>query len=296
MVLRTVAAAAASDTWGISGPDFIRFYVTAGVIAVAYGVVWRAGVQCWPRPLRSPAKSLRPSETAMLVNYRLPVMSAVAQLRGHELIDADGEPLDTPGGTEQRDLDPLSRELYAYLSTHSKRSVTDMLDGTLEPCRTLREDLTARGYLFGDTRRNILWAGLIPLPALVVLGVVRLFAGLEAHHPVGFLAISLIVLAAVTWALAYPPRLTLRGRSALTRSRMRNRHLSPDKSPAYSAYGPDSAALAVALFGGFVLWNFDPALAGAIEPAHVWTGAYGGYSGGSFGSGGGGGGCGGGGG
>ncbi|MTE14719.1 TIGR04222 domain-containing membrane protein [Nocardia aurantiaca] len=265
MVLRTDAAAAATDTWGISGPAFLQFYAIAALVAVIFGFARRTSVLRTIDPAWLPAGPLRPSETAMLVDDKRPVLAGLAQLRGHQIIDSTATPVRTPSDTEQRNLDPISGTLYAHLLGSPRRRIPDMVAATGSAVSNLREKLTGEGYLLGEKQRKALWTARIPLLGLLLLGLVRVFAGLSAHHPVGFLIVAMIVLAVLSWAVGRPSRLTRRGRDALAAAHAGNRHLRPANSPAYAAYGPDSAALAVALFGGLVLWTLDPALAGAAN-------------------------------
>ncbi|MVU80043.1 TIGR04222 domain-containing membrane protein [Nocardia sp. ET3-3] len=306
MVLRTAAASTATDTWGISGPDFLRFYLIAAGLAVLFGFAWRTAVQRWPIG-RQPAEQLRPSEAAMLADDRRPILAALAQLRGHRLVGATGKPVTRPEPTDPASLDPFSENLHAYLRKYPlTRRMSELEAATGTATEHLRRDLAERGYLFGERRRNALWAGLIPLAALILLGLVRVIAGMIGHHSVAFLEDSLVALAVLVWLVGRPPRLTHRGRMALARARSQNRHLRPANSPAYSAYGPDAAALAVALFGAGALWSFAPQLAGAVDATTgSWihgsagsscsSGGSGGCGGGGGGGGCGGGGCGGGG-
>ncbi|MEC3914325.1 TIGR04222 domain-containing membrane protein [Nocardia sp. CDC160] len=278
MVQWTAAATAVPETWGISGPVFMLCYVIAAAVAVGLGFARRAAVLRAVDPAWPPEGPLRPSETAMLVDDRRPVLAGLAQLRGHQIIDSTGKPVRTPTDSEQRHLDPISGTLYAHLLGSDRRRVRDMVTATGTAVRGLRDSLTARGYLFGDKQRKALWTARIPLLAMLLLGFARLFA--SSGHPVGFLVFAMIAVALFTWGVGRPPRLTQRGRDALASATAGNRHLRPANAPAYSAYGPDSAALAVALYGGLVLWTLDPALAGAAEIA-AGGGAGGGSSCGS---------------
>ncbi|WP_159079110.1 hypothetical protein [Plantactinospora sp. BC1] len=60
----------------------------------------------------------------------------------------------------------------------------------------------------------------------------------------------------------------LGNRSAIRRlvARLRNaqQHLAPSLDPAWTVYGPNGAALAVALFGPGAIWQADPRLARAL--------------------------------
>ncbi|GAB2523219.1 TIGR04222 domain-containing membrane protein [Nocardia heshunensis] len=302
MVLRIVAAPAAADTWGISGPDFLGIYLAILLVAAAGGFAWRTYVLRWGNAARPSAESLWPLEIAMLADDRRPVLAGLAQLRAGELISSVGVPLREPDQAEQWSLDPISRALHTRLGEDPQGQTPALLVAVRPETDALRGDLEARGYLMDDSQKSALLVGALPLLAVIVLGVVRVIAGLLAHHPVAWLEGLVVVAGVLTWAIGREVRLTHRGRVAFAAARKANRHLRPANSPAFSAYGPESAALAVALYGGVLLVSLDPALARAAELltggailADGWGGS---ISGGRISScgGGGGGGCGGGGG
>ncbi|MGW4357111.1 TIGR04222 domain-containing membrane protein, partial [Nocardia sp. NPDC004582] len=241
MVHATVAAAATTNTWGISGPAFLLFYVIAGLIAVAAGYAIRASVLRRVDPSWAPERPLTPSETAVLVDDRRPVLAALAQLRGHGVIDSTGRPVQPYSDTALPELDPIARTLWATLSTPGRLNMTSMLVGTGGVVARMRKDLTDRGYLFGDEQRKALRTARFPLYAVLLLGLARLISGVATHHSVGFLVIVMIALSVMTVVVGRGPRLTRRGRETLEAARTGNRHLRPANAPAYAAYGASSA-------------------------------------------------------
>ncbi|MGW4248651.1 TIGR04222 domain-containing membrane protein [Nocardia sp. NPDC004722] len=301
-MFRVVAAAAASDTWGISGPDFLRYYLAVALGAAALGFAWRTKVLRRVDPAWPSTAPLRPTEIGMLIDDQRPILAVLAQLRAHELIDSRGNAVRKPNETERRSLDPATAELRTHLGTG--RPPAEAPVHVNAAVQVMRDDLVTRGYLLGDRQHEELWWGAIPIAAVIAVGVVRVIhGGLISHHPVAWLEGIMIGLGVLVWLLVRPARLTRRGRAALAEARARNRYLRPANSPAFSAYGPDCAALAAALFGVASLRALDPALAralaivvgGSVLGGSV-SGSYGGSSCGSGSSGGGGGGCGGGGG
>ncbi|MFI1915621.1 hypothetical protein [Nocardia sp. NPDC020380] len=129
MVLWTIAdgaseSAVAADTWGISGPDFIRVYLVAALAATVIGLVWRVITIRSARGPTDPA--LTPVEAALLVDDRRPVLAGLAVLRERQLIDSGGEPLRTPSDAEYGELDPVSRTLLTHLGSSPKRHVTEL--------------------------------------------------------------------------------------------------------------------------------------------------------------------------
>lgn len=267
MVPETALAASriAADTWGISGPQFLGGYVLLGLAAAVYGFTQRARIIRTDHSRAHLATALSPVETAMLFDDRRPVLAGLAQLRGHQLIDSTGAPTRSPSGTEQQTLDPVSRSMHRYMvgADARQRQVIYLARACGESIAALRNSLTDRGYLIGGEQRKALLLAALPLWALLVFGIVRMFAGIANNHPIGYLALALIVVLICAFLVQRAPRLTRRGRIAKQESAHRNGHLRPTNAPAYAAYGPDSAAMATALFGATVLWSLDPGLASA---------------------------------
>lgn len=254
---------AAADTWGISGPNFLGVYALLGFAAVLYGFLQRTKIIRTDSSRAHLATALSPTETAMLFDDRRPVLAGLAQLRGYHLVDSGGVPTRTPTDTEQRALDPISSTLHTYLRNSDRRHVLQLAGATREPIAVLRGSLTDRGFLIGGEQRKALLLAALPLYALLVLGVVRVIAGIANHHSIGYLSLAIVVALVFAFVVQRAPRLTRRGRAAQHESVQRNGHLRPTNAPAYAAYGPDSAAMATALFGAGVLWSLDPGLASA---------------------------------
>ncbi|MRH86494.1 TIGR04222 domain-containing membrane protein [Nocardia sp. SYP-A9097] len=267
MVPRTTLAAAHSpataDTWGIPGPTFLIAYVLLGLVAALFGFVQRARIIRADTSRAHLEAALSPTETAMLFDDRRPVLAGLAQLRGYQLVDSTGAATRSPTDTEERQLDPVSRTMHRYLRDSYQRRMPQLVVATREPLTALRHTLTDRGYLIGPEQRKSLLLAALPLIAVLVLGLVRIIAGIANSHSVGYLILCVLVVIICTLVLLRPARLTRRGRVARREAVQRNGHLRPAHAPAYAAYGPDSAALAAALFGATVLWSLDPGLAGA---------------------------------
>ncbi|WP_067720726.1 TIGR04222 domain-containing membrane protein [Nocardia yamanashiensis] len=285
MVHGTYAAAAsgpatAADTWGISGPAFLALYTLLAVAAAVYGFAQRTRIIRGDDGER-PAVPLSPVETGMLFDDRRPVLAGLAQLRGHGHIDSTATPTLTPSRREREVLEPLSVSLLEHLQTSSRRNVPAMHTAMKGQLDRLRASLADLGYLLGPDQRKALFLAALPLDALLVLGIVRIIAGSANHHPVGYLILLMIPVLICAGLIMRPARLTRRGRRVRDETVRRNTHLRPGNSPAYAAYGADSAALAAALFGAAVLWSLDPGLAGIMGAAS----GGGGYSGSSCSSG-----------
>ncbi|BEK99368.1 TIGR04222 domain-containing membrane protein [Nocardia seriolae] len=279
MVQWTAAATTAPDTWGISGPAFLGYYALGALLALGLALACRRAVLNRITPASDPNGPLRPTELAMLIDEKRPVLAGLAHLRGRHLIDSTGRSIRTPTAAEMSALDPLSVSLHAHLIRTDRRNIRDLRAAGIFAVVKMRADLRARGYLSGPRQRKALILATLPLDLLLVIGLARLVAGASTHHSVGFLVVALIVTFIAAALMLRPPRVARRGRDTLAAEQERNLYLRPGNSPAYSSYGPDSAALAVALFGGAALWMMDPELAGAVSMAAVPVGGGGsGYS------------------
>jgi len=255
--------AAGLDTWGISGPSFLKLYGTLSVLV---------GVLLWCTP---------PTAQPRAANHRRGtgrVPARLSQRRGGPGGDrrgraaarlcADGvlAPAATRHTLEVRrhlpevHAAPIERELYGMMRDHRVASPNELqqeLRGSAALVELRRQLIDARLLASGDTARRVgrLWLATVPLLAL---GVVRVVAGTHNHKPVAFLELMLaIVLGATVWFARQRPRLTRAGAALLNELRTREgnwRGKRLSRSPSRT----------VALFGGSTLWITNPTLAAAF--------------------------------
>lgn len=302
--MRMVTIAAGSDTWGISGPDFLRIYVGAIALAVVAAIVLRllATRENSATPIQPPT----PAEVAYLHGgAERAVYSSLAGLRAVGVVDVGNLKELVVTGPAPVGLTRLDHAVYEAAGRHVQASRLAEEAGVRSALTTLDDDVRRAGWLLDGDARAKLRLGSYLVLAVVVLGVVRMGAGLANDKPVATLLL-LVILAVVAWLLLRRvPRLSGSGKRAIGSARTANPHLSPQQAPAWSTYGLTGAAMGVALYGTAALWAADPAFASAAGLRQQSGGggdsSYSGYSGGdSCGGGGGdggggGGGCGGGG-
>jgi uncharacterized protein (TIGR04222 family) len=291
-----------TSTWGISGPTFLVLY---GLLAVMIAASWwltrqqiRAsrGFSLHPGEL-----SRRPQDLAYLNGGpQLAIFSALSAMRLHGWVAVSSGAVQAvghlgPGATD------LERAIHAVATKPVHRLALPAQSPVWTALDAVARRLTRTGLLVSDgarlrLRRIGLW-----MAGVAVLGVVRLVAGVQSGHPVGFLILELLAVSVATIVMLRAiPRRTEHGDQVLAELRSLQYDLDPASRPNWTVYGPAAAALGVGLFGVSALWASDPAMAAELEAQRATAlGGAGGYSaGGSDGGGGsscgGGGGCGGG--
>ncbi|AVT32136.1 TIGR04222 domain-containing membrane protein [Plantactinospora sp. BC1] len=296
-----------TETWGVSGPVFLSGYLAiAGVVllgTLAHRLLGFAG-------RRPPgAERLHPVQLAWLAGGdRLAVHATLGALRAAGAIGTAPQHRLTQTGPLPVPATPLDAAVHRAAAHGVPGRALDSDPQVLAALAALRADLTRSGLALPSSARPVARIGPVLLLGLVAVGLARLVAGLVGGQPVGYLGLSLLVLAPTSVVLlCVVPRRTRAADALLRDLRRQHRHLEPRHSPAYATYGAAGAALGVALFGTAALVEFDPAFAMEAEVQRAmsgsaagggWTAANtGGGSGGGDSSGGGdgsGGGCGGG--
>ena len=258
--------AAASDTWGISGPTFLGYFAVAAVVAAIVAGIARRII--FAGPSDSTRLTLAPQQVAYLNGREnLAVYASLTGLRAAGVLTSG------PGGTLQitgpmpAGLTPLDVAIYNAAGRGAR--VRDLnRDQWVRPALDqLKESVERTGYATTSGQRSIarLWA-LLPA-AVVAVGVVRLLDGSRNDKPVGFL-VPLLFFGAILAlsALLYSNRnATYATAKALRKLRVDNQHLAPRMSPSYATYGASTAAMGVGLFGAASLYAMDPAFAAEAQ-------------------------------
>ncbi len=294
--------AAAGDAWGISESTFLGLYAALAVVAVIATVLARRSLARSPAPAPAPRLD-NPDEVAYLHNGpELTVLTALSAMYVADRIALSGHvravgAVGPSAGELQRAIHLCAQDPVPQAELPGAPPVAEAL-GRIE-----RRLIDAGLLLTAEQRRRIRCTGWM-LWAVVAVGAIRAIADDRAGKPIGFL-LALLAVAAVGAAVfsITAPRRTDRGDTELTRLRTAHASLSPRLRPKWRVYGPEGAALGVAVFGAGALWAADPALAkelGAPQMPSVGDSGGGGWGGGRWsggsGSVGSGGGCGGGGG
>ncbi|MEU5908765.1 TIGR04222 domain-containing membrane protein [Micromonospora sp. NPDC047467] len=259
-----IVQAASGDTWGVPGPTFLRYYLVAIAVVVALAVWHR--VRLGAGPGDAFAGPLSAQQAAYLNGGpALAVHAALGGLRGSGAIGVGPDRRLLTTGPAPTGLTPLDQAIH--WAAHQRSRARDL--GQEQRVRTaldqLRNGLEERGLLPTPARRATarLWVRF--LAALLVLGVVRLAAGLFNDRPVGYLAATLVGVLVAVLLLWRVPQITRAGRAALRDLRRQHTHLAPGSAPAYATYGAAGAAMGVALYGAASLWAIDPGFAEQAE-------------------------------
>ncbi|MEV4466740.1 TIGR04222 domain-containing membrane protein [Micromonospora echinofusca] len=297
--------AAPGDTWGISGPTFLRVYLLVAVVIVVGTLVHRLAVLAGPSV--GHVGQLGPQQVAYLNGgQQLAIWASVGALRSSGAIGVRPDRRLTTGGPLPAGITPLDQAIHFAAGRNATTRQLARDEWVVRALDQLRASLEQRGLALAPARRSALRLGAFLLTALLLVGVARIVAGLVNDRPVGWLVLSQIPLIVVAVLLHRVPWRTHAATRALRDLRRQHTYLAPASGPAYATYGAAGAAMGVALFGTASLYAMDPGFASQAEiqrQAITGTGASssggGGCGGGSSCSGGsscgGGGGCGGGG-
>src|SRR4051794_35123370 len=273
------------DTWGIPGPTFLIAYLTAVVVVSILAAVHRRRISAGRA---DEVSRLGPQQIAYLAGRdKLAVYTALGGLRAAGSIGTGPDRTLLQTGPLPSGVTPLETAVYQAAGMRLPAREVTGEPWVAAALAQLRDDLEARGLATTADQRRTMRRWLIPGAALVVLGVVRLVAGVSSGHPVGFLVPS-IVLAFVltvligTKASAVPTAAATKGIAAI---RKQKGYLAPSQSPAYATYGASGAAMGVALFGAASLYSMDPAFAAEAGIQRIGYGSsMGGWSDGGRGS------------
>lgn len=318
MMNSTMGTFAAIPLLDWNGPEFLAFYVIALIVLTAW-CRWKAGRALGrfdnPRdcpdaddPYEAAFLSAGPGRVVQLAVVRLLQQGAVQWkpgLLGARLVAAGGE---VPAGVSPAERDLLAQVVAAGAKGLPVRNASRWVTPAM---RAIEVGLATRGLRpTREERSGAAVLSVMPMIALGLIGIVKVFIGIGRDKPVLFLVLLLVLTVILIVVVAKAvPRLTTSGESLLAKLRARNEaERRVISSPGEGGLGLVSNSLA--LFGPSALAAVPvfAAIHGDIEKLHAKSsaaaaggctsgcGASGcGGGGGSSGGGDGGGGCGGGG-
>ncbi len=266
----------AGNTWGVSGPDFLAFYVPLTIAAALGGLlVLRAARRPASGPVRPGEPQLNLSQVALLTGGPANALRlALYDLYQRGLLVSRGSRLvrrRTPVDGDA--LDGLGAAVFEATARTAPRAGQALPRLLRDPqvgaeLATLRDGLATLGLLSPALPRRRVLAALGPLEACILVGVLRVAAGIGNGKPVGWLV---MLLALESWvALVLGARFgragtaSAAGRQRTARLRTETAHLAPASRPSWNTYGTGAVALGTAVFGAGVILSADPAFASEV--------------------------------
>ncbi|MFF0655245.1 TIGR04222 domain-containing membrane protein [Micromonospora tulbaghiae] len=269
-----------SDTWGIPGPVFLRWYLLIAVVVVVGAIVYRHRMLAGT-PVSVHGR-LGPQQVAFLNGGdQLAVWAALGGLRHAGAVGVRPDRRLTTGGPLPAGATPLDQAVHhaASRGLHTRELAAD--EWVRRAVAELRDDLVRRGLALDQERRRTLRRGALLVGFLLAIGIVRAVSGLFNDRPIGWLLLSLFPLGLAFVLLNRVPWRTRAATAALDDMRRRHAWLRPEAAPAYTTYGPTEVALGVALFGTATLWTMDPGFAEQAEIQRQALGSTGAAGGGT---------------
>ncbi|MBB5856960.1 TIGR04222 domain-containing membrane protein [Amycolatopsis umgeniensis] len=284
------------DTWGIPGPTFLAIYAVLLVFPLVLGLLWTVAVKLGRKAPRAAVSGPQPTvyELAYLAGGPDRVVdTAIAALVDRGTLRVSSSKQLQLTGPEP--ADPIEKAVAKGARpghNATTRGIRDRLRMS-GPMQALGKDLEARGLVVVNQAPRIRRVVFFLYLAVLVLGVVRLFAGISADRPVGFL-IPLLIAAGIATLIARAaknkrtgPRPTGEGNrilgsanSALARERKRGIPNAPAVGGVAGGALLGGAAAAVAL-GGLAFYPDEELSAALIPPPMPSAFGGGGSSGGS---------------
>lgn len=257
---------AASATSGVGGTTFLAFYLALAVAVLGLAVVKRRRLLAGPATVR--ATDLSAAQAAYLGGgARLAVVSALAALRqaGAVAIGPAPDRHLVVAGDRPIDASPLESAVYRAAGQRLSLPEVGYDNGVSAELARLRADLERAGLLPGDEVRRGLRVWSRALLAVLLLGVLWLFAGLANGMSLLPGMLVLVPFSLASTMLRKHPDRTRAGTRVLADLRQQYIHLAPAYEPSWSTYGPAGAAMGVAVFGPAALWTADPEFAAQAE-------------------------------
>lgn len=301
-----LAAGATMNPLDFNGPEFLAFYAMVCLIGVVGAFVCRMVLQPSAASQEFDEESLDAESVGVLRGgWQGAFQAAMAKLLSTGAIESkkQGVLFSTKYVFQAtREAEPTDTKLEAALlgSAQSKAiQLKDLAQTAVLHTAPIKESLDDQGLLAtAEAYRSARIAVIAIMGSVLLLGVTKLFVGLQREKPVGFLIIGLIVMGVLTVLMLKKPRLSALGQKILTRLKVKHTNL---KSRA-SKLGDDrleghEVATAVGLYGAAacVLPELDHFRQSVQSTGTHYGGDMGSAGGGGGCSGGGGGGCGGGG-
>ncbi len=252
-----------NQPWGISGPQFLGWYMGALVVSIVVALVVQGLLRRVPRTSVDDVRPVPGADgggfatntytlAALAGGERRVVDTAVQALIEGSVARVSRDHRITVCG-EAPD-EPVQRAVFDCFGPHERtlQDVRSCAQGT-KPVRWITSAAVERGLLL-DARRRRAVTSTILLPLVVFgVGIARLVNGLHLKRPVGYLLVLLAITAIVIVVMGYcAPRRTWAGQEFLRQEELRPR-TGRNQQAADTGSSPgvlvSAAVLGVALLG-----------------------------------------------
>lgn len=249
--------------WGIGGTQFSLLFLL--IAAVVTGVVEM--LRRFDTEGTDVKEALSPAELALLSGgERRAVAASLAALRLAGLVEAGTDGRIRAAGPVPEEGPALDLAVLRAAAHGARVGDLAAEPGVARELARVRAALVAKGQLLGAAQRRRMRLYALPLTALCTAGAARAVADALDGELSGGMVMVLAVFGFVALAqLLHTPERTRIASLTLMTAESRHRALHPAHSPSYAEHGPESAAFAVAVFGGSALLSMDPAFAAEAE-------------------------------
>lgn len=189
-----------------SGPEFLKFFAVAGLIATALAILWRRALR--ENGMRPNPAGLTPLEVAYLVNGAARALdTAAADLLRQEAVRFDSSQRRFVVGPEPDNGSGPIAALRRLMRNDGRADHVLRLGVSL--FGEVRQKLQRLGLLLdhAQARRAALIPACIPASVLL-LGLAKISVGIQRERPIGFLVVLCVVMLVITmtFALRMPKR------------------------------------------------------------------------------------------
>ncbi|MFV0296444.1 MAG: TIGR04222 domain-containing membrane protein [Hyphomicrobiaceae bacterium] len=254
---------ALASPFDVKGITFLGLLVPALILAILAGVVirlWLRGPAARPQDRHA---NLDWDEAAYLAGGKERLaLAAIARLAGSGVVTVDASGKLKAVDVRQAHVSPVEESVLAHLPLHPGHAE---FKGTFEGVKAdvgrafaLRaQHLSERGLLKSERQiRTAKFISALPLMAVIlVLGLPRIYFGLSAGKPVGYLVIVLIIALVAGWFVLMPSKAAdqVSDRGAAVLKNLQSRHSRSEVRKHDGPLDGERAALGVALYGSAVL-------------------------------------------
>ncbi|HMO27140.1 MAG TPA: TIGR04222 domain-containing membrane protein [Tepidisphaeraceae bacterium] len=205
--------------FNLTGPEFLKVYILLIVAAIVIAIVVRRLLNVsFARPSAASA-SLDPISLGLLAGGNRRAMEvAVILLQTKKFIDIEPSGKLKPLATTHPHLHPLEKRILDLAWEGASRTKLYQSCGSV--LRRIEHDLSAEGYLTPpETHRSLVLLTWAIFGIVLLIGVIKLFVGVDRGKPVGYLIGLLVLTFVFGWLMSrLLPRRTPTGNAMLSRA------------------------------------------------------------------------------